>query len=132
MKKHHNLCNLVRKHFDEKDRGKHYRIVREEQEYGMQKLKHNGMPIKGEIDCYALHFGNKRYLVVVEVKSSDTKKGRKKAKYQLAKDSIHYKQLFKANKVFALYAYGNRGDKKGVDINYKWIKQSELEKIVIK
>ena len=134
MSKHHNLCDLVKKRFEEKGRGKCYKIVREEQEYGMQRVKHNGMPIIGECDDFALHVGSngKRYLYVVEVKSSNTRKGRRKAYLQLAKDSVHYKQLFKADKVFAFYAHGYRDDKKGTRINYRYVPQSRLEQIIIK
>jgi len=132
--KHHNLCNIVRKHFEQKCRGRFYNVIREEVEYGMQRTSYkNGRPIMGECDCFAVRYAqNKKYLVVVEVKSNNTKKGRRKAKIQLAKDSIHYKQLFKVNKVFAIYAHGYNNDKKGVIINYKLISQSELEKIIIK
>ena len=90
------------------------------------------LPIMGEIDDYAIHDGKKKYLLVAEVKSNDNPTGRHKAYLQLAKDAQHYKQLYKADRVFAFYCYGDPKDKSWSKITFERVAISELEKILIK
>jgi len=134
--KHHSLCDIVRFHFETKRDAKHhksfYQIIKEEDHYFMDKVR-NGHPIEGECDNAAIRYSKeKRYGVVVEVKSNNNNKHYYKALRQLAKDSRYYKQLYKLDKVYCIYAYGNPKDNNWTEINYKWIPQREIDQILIK
>jgi len=128
--KHHTLVGLVRQRFLSKN---YYQVVHCEEEYGMARISVQTMlPIMGEVDDYAIHKGKKKYLIVAEVKCNDKPKSRKKAYLQLAKDAQHYKQLYKADRVFAFYCYGDPKDKSWSKITFERVKISELEKVLIR
>ena len=134
--KHHSLCDIVDFHFNTM-RWKHkkfYTITREEDNYFLQKISVKTMaPIQGECDVAGIRYGkHKRYGVLIEVKCSDSAKGYKKAVHQLAKDKEYYKQLYKLDRVFCIYAYGNMKDKTWSELNYKWIPDRVINKMLIR
>jgi len=128
--KHHSLVELVKQRLLSKN---YYQVVNSEEEYGMSRISFKTcLPIMGEIDDYAVHKGKRKYLVVAEVKSNDNDRGRRKAYLQLAKDVEQYKQLYKVDRVFAFYCYGNPKDKSWNKLTWERVPMSKLEKIVIK
>jgi hypothetical protein len=136
--KHHSLCEIVRFHFETKrDVENHtnfYKIVKIEQNFSLDNISNvTHLPIEGECDDAGIRYAqNKRYGVMVEVKSFDRPKHYKKACLQLAKDKQYFKKAYKLDRVFCIYAYGNKHDKFGVDITYKWIPESIIDNIKIK
>ncbi len=132
--KHHALCDIIDFHFETKRWKQHqfYNITKEEEHYFMQRISvKTYAPIQGECDVAAIRYGkNKRYAVLVEVKCS--KKGYNKALLQLAKDREYYKQLYKLDKVYCIFAYGEKNDKEWNKINYKWIPDRTIEKILLR
>ena len=95
-------------------------IVNKEQEYDIyfrKQKKH------GEIDLYLIH-RNYNIAYAIEVKSTNTDKSYKKAKYQLEKDvNFLFSSYNNLNKIYCFYAYTKKGnDKTRFDYNVKLIK----------
>ena len=138
MNKHHHLCDLVNFRLETKrDHTNHkpfYNIVKEEDHYFLQKINSkNFRSIEGECDDASMRYApRKKYGVVVEVKGSDNIKTYDKRMNQLAKNKVYYKQLFKLDKVYCIYAYGDKKDKKGIKLTYKWIPDYVIDKIIVK
>jgi hypothetical protein len=138
MKKHHNLCDLVNFRLETKrDHINHepfYNIIKEEDHYFLQKINSkNFSPIEGECDDASMRYApKKKYGVVVEVKCTDNIKTYDKRMNQLAKNKAYYKQLFKLDKVYCIYAYGDKKDKKGTKLTYEWIPDYVIDKIIVK
>lgn len=63
---------------------------------------------QGEMDLYAI---SRKYdaLFLIEVKTSDNTKNRRKAKHQIAKDKNYLSFLYPELNKFYFYAYGERG-----------------------
>ena len=111
-KRHKHLISIVKERLIS---NKLYDIVRSEEYFTMTKIHYRTQrPIDGEIDLYAVKRGKKNYLLLFEVKCIDSQKGFITANRQLGKDTEHYSQLYKADKVWKFYINGlpdiNRGD----------------------
>ena len=78
----------------------------------------------GEIDNYAINKPDiKKYLLLFEVKTTDTYKNKSKAYQQLEKSREHFKNIYNIDKVFMFYVHGMSGKSKEYKIN--WYKPKE-------
>lgn len=55
-------------------------------------------------------------LYLIEVKSTDTPRGRYKAKRQLKKDIEYYTSLYEISQIWAFYAYSDRHQGRGYNV----------------
>jgi hypothetical protein len=69
------------------------------------ELNHRMKPLEGECDFYLI---NNKYAYAVEVKTTDSKKHRKKAIEQLNKDIQYLRQYHDCERIFCFYAYSTK------------------------
>jgi len=96
---------IIKSLVDRLHENKDYLIVGSEQEYNFFV---NNKRVFGEVDVYAVKATPRHsYVLVFEVKSSDSFRNRRKALEQLAKDDEYFKKII-GDKVYKFYVTLNK------------------------
>lgn len=74
------------------------------------KYKHHG---DHEADILVLNF-KRKYAYAIEVKKTNHREGRKKAREQLAADELYLKERWRMNRVYKFFAHGTRRKSDGL------------------